>query len=77
MSPSSRSPSPVTLSSSSMDMFDSPPPPPTASDDDPTRGVGLSDPQLSHGRRKMLDMVNRLHSTGYPSAAIETSANTT
>ena len=28
-------------------------------------GVGLSDPQLSHGRRTMLDLVNRLHSTGY------------
>ncbi|KAF9525001.1 P-loop containing nucleoside triphosphate hydrolase protein [Crepidotus variabilis] len=27
-------------------------------------GVGLSDPQFSHGRRKMLDLVNRLHSTG-------------
>jgi len=28
-------------------------------------GVGLSDPQLSDGRRRMLDLVNRLHSTGY------------
>jgi hypothetical protein len=27
-------------------------------------GVGLSNPQLSHGRRQMLDLVNRLHSTG-------------
>ncbi|THH15705.1 hypothetical protein EUX98_g9424 [Antrodiella citrinella] len=27
-------------------------------------GVGLSDPELSSGRRKMLDLVNRLHSTG-------------
>ncbi|KAF8911682.1 P-loop containing nucleoside triphosphate hydrolase protein [Gymnopilus junonius] len=27
-------------------------------------GVGLSNPQLSHGRRKMLDLVNKLHSTG-------------
>ncbi|KAH8088967.1 P-loop containing nucleoside triphosphate hydrolase protein [Cristinia sonorae] len=27
-------------------------------------GVGLSDPVLSSGRRKMLDLVNRLHSTG-------------
>lgn len=27
-------------------------------------GVGLSNPQLSHGRRRMLDLVNRLHSTG-------------
>ena len=26
--------------------------------------VGLSDPQLSQGRRRMLDLVNRLHSTG-------------
>ncbi len=27
-------------------------------------GVALSNPQLSHGRRKMLDLVNKLHSTG-------------
>lgn len=27
-------------------------------------GVGLSNPQLSQGRRRMLDLVNRLHSTG-------------
>jgi len=27
-------------------------------------GVGLSNPQLSQGRRMMLDLVNRLHSTG-------------
>ncbi|KAF4621477.1 hypothetical protein D9613_001040 [Agrocybe pediades] len=27
-------------------------------------GVGLSNSQLSHGRRKMLDLVNKLHSTG-------------
>ena len=27
-------------------------------------GVGLSNPQLAHGRRTMLDLVNRLHSTG-------------
>ena len=26
--------------------------------------VGLSDPHLSQGRRRMLDLVNRLHSTG-------------
>jgi hypothetical protein len=26
--------------------------------------VGLSNAQLSHGRRQMLDLVNRLHSTG-------------
>ncbi|KAJ7587408.1 P-loop containing nucleoside triphosphate hydrolase protein [Mycena floridula] len=36
--------------------------------DNPTNkdveGVGLSNPQLSQGRRKMLDLVNRLHSTG-------------
>lgn len=30
-----------------------------------THGVGLSDPQYSRGRRKFLDLVNRLHSTGY------------
>ena len=28
-------------------------------------GVGLSNPQLSHGRRKMLDLVHKLQSTGY------------
>ena len=28
-------------------------------------GVGLSNPRLSQGRRRMLDLVNRLHSTGY------------
>ena len=36
-------------------------------DDFPHTGVemvGLSDPQLSQGRRRMLDLVNRLHSTG-------------
>ncbi|KDR69881.1 hypothetical protein GALMADRAFT_128490 [Galerina marginata CBS 339.88] len=27
-------------------------------------GVGLSNPKLSQGRRRMLDLVNRLHSTG-------------
>ena len=27
-------------------------------------GVGLSNPQLAQGRRSMLDLVNRLHSTG-------------
>lgn len=27
-------------------------------------GVGLSDPQVAQGRRRMLDLVNRLHSTG-------------
>jgi hypothetical protein len=28
-------------------------------------GVGLSNPHLSQGRRRMLDLVNRLHTTGY------------
>ncbi|KAF9047682.1 P-loop containing nucleoside triphosphate hydrolase protein [Panaeolus papilionaceus] len=28
------------------------------------RGVGLSNPQLGQGQRKMLDLVNKLHSTG-------------
>ncbi|KAJ7288890.1 P-loop containing nucleoside triphosphate hydrolase protein [Mycena rebaudengoi] len=28
------------------------------------RGVGLSNPLISQGRRRMLDLVNRLHSTG-------------
>lgn len=30
----------------------------------PNAGVGLSNPQMSQSRRKMLDLVNRLHSTG-------------
>ncbi|KAH9485773.1 Interferon-induced GTP-binding protein Mx2 [Psilocybe cubensis] len=29
-----------------------------------SNGVGLANPQLSGGRRKMLDLVNKLHSTG-------------
>ena len=39
---------------------------PIAADDNTTNGagVGLSNPKLSHGRRQMLDLVNRLHSTG-------------
>jgi hypothetical protein len=28
-------------------------------------GVGLSNPSLSQGRRRMLDLVNRLHNTGF------------
>lgn len=41
-------------------------PPSTASSDGISShdGVGLSDLQYSAGRRKMLDLVNRLHSTG-------------
>ncbi|KAJ7900734.1 P-loop containing nucleoside triphosphate hydrolase protein [Mycena olivaceomarginata] len=31
---------------------------------DNDHGVGLSDPVLSQGRRRMLDLVNRLHNTG-------------
>ncbi|KAF9047677.1 P-loop containing nucleoside triphosphate hydrolase protein [Panaeolus papilionaceus] len=31
---------------------------------DPVGGVGLSNPQLSTGRRRMLDLVNKLHNTG-------------
>ena len=31
----------------------------------PANAVGLSDPQYSQGRRRMLDLVNRLHSTGF------------
>ncbi|KAJ3508089.1 hypothetical protein NLJ89_g5947 [Agrocybe chaxingu] len=31
---------------------------------DANTGVGLSNPQLSQGRRQMLDLVNKLHSTG-------------
>ena len=40
---------------------------PLDSDSCPTNdgGVGLSNPQLSQGRRKMLDLVNKLQSTGY------------
>ena len=39
---------------------------PIAADDNAANGagVGLSNPKLSHGRRQMLDLVNRLHSTG-------------
>ncbi|KAJ6450049.1 P-loop containing nucleoside triphosphate hydrolase protein [Mycena sanguinolenta] len=39
----------------------------SASSNDPSSnlgGVGLSNPQLSSERRKMLDLINRLHSTG-------------
>ncbi|CAA7260359.1 unnamed protein product [Cyclocybe aegerita] len=41
----------------------------SSSDDEPlsldtNTGVGLSNPQLSQGRRQMLDLVNKLHSTG-------------
>ena len=28
------------------------------------RGVGLSDPEQSSGRRRMLKLVNRMHNTG-------------
>ncbi|KAJ7587575.1 P-loop containing nucleoside triphosphate hydrolase protein [Mycena floridula] len=34
------------------------------SDNVPLEGVGLSNPQLSQDRRRTLDLVNRLHSTG-------------
>ncbi|KIM86047.1 hypothetical protein PILCRDRAFT_5119 [Piloderma croceum F 1598] len=34
------------------------------SDEGDNVGVGLANPQLSQGRRRMLDLVNRLHSTG-------------
>lgn len=30
----------------------------------PDRGVGLSDPDQSAGRRRMLELVNRMHNTG-------------
>ncbi|KAF8805241.1 hypothetical protein BYT27DRAFT_7224945 [Phlegmacium glaucopus] len=36
----------------------------SSSDSGDDVGVGLSNPQLSQGRRMMLDLVNRLHSTG-------------
>jgi hypothetical protein len=35
-----------------------------ASAGDDANAVGLSDPQYSQGRRRMLDLVNKLHSTG-------------
>ncbi|KII95434.1 hypothetical protein PLICRDRAFT_25913 [Plicaturopsis crispa FD-325 SS-3] len=38
--------------------------PPASVHGDPNSGVGLSDRQLSQGRRNLLDLVNRLHSTG-------------
>ncbi|KAJ6556994.1 P-loop containing nucleoside triphosphate hydrolase protein [Mycena vulgaris] len=37
---------------------------PSSDDSDSDHGVGLSNPQLSLGRRRMLDLVNRLHNTG-------------
>ncbi|KAJ7452986.1 P-loop containing nucleoside triphosphate hydrolase protein [Mycena galericulata] len=37
---------------------------PSADDPGSVHGVGLSNPLLSQGRRRMLDLVNRLHSTG-------------
>lgn len=30
-----------------------------------SEAVGLSNPQMSHQQRRMLDLVNGLHSTGY------------
>jgi hypothetical protein len=39
------------------------PPMPTVPAQD--RGVGLSDPDQSAGRRRMLELVNRMHNTGY------------
>ncbi|KAJ7159212.1 P-loop containing nucleoside triphosphate hydrolase protein [Mycena crocata] len=33
-------------------------------DQEGEHGIGLSDPSLSQGRRRMLDLVNRLHNTG-------------
>jgi hypothetical protein len=33
--------------------------------DDPLQGVGLSDPRLSQDRRRMLDVINDMHSKGY------------
>ncbi|KAJ7107917.1 P-loop containing nucleoside triphosphate hydrolase protein [Mycena epipterygia] len=36
----------------------------SAEDPESDHGVGLSNPQLSQGRRRMLDLVNRLHNTG-------------
>ncbi|RXW23709.1 hypothetical protein EST38_g2143 [Candolleomyces aberdarensis] len=41
-----------------------PPSPPVDAIDDHETGVGLSDAQLSQSRRQMLDLVNRLQSTG-------------
>ncbi|KAG6828831.1 hypothetical protein H0H87_000659 [Tephrocybe sp. NHM501043] len=39
-------------------------PSPTAPSAPPTQGIGLSNPTLSQSSRQMLDLVNRLHSTG-------------
>ncbi|KAF8199727.1 P-loop containing nucleoside triphosphate hydrolase protein [Pholiota molesta] len=36
----------------------------SSSDSPESGGLGLSNAQLSHGRRRMLDVVNKLHSTG-------------
>ncbi|KAJ7886796.1 P-loop containing nucleoside triphosphate hydrolase protein [Mycena olivaceomarginata] len=38
--------------------------PPSTDNHQSDHGVGLSNPSLSQGRRRMLDLVNRLHNTG-------------
>ena len=42
-------------------------PPPLTATPVQARGVGLSDPRQSEGRRRMLELVNRMHNTGYVS----------
>ena len=53
----------TTTTMSSEDEFSQPTTPPMSNGND-IASVGLSNPQLSQGRRRMLDLVNRLHSTG-------------
>lgn len=57
---------PLTLQPTALTTMDTPEP--SAPDGDSGIGsgvgVGLSDPYVAQGRRRMLDLVNRLHSTG-------------
>lgn len=56
----------ITTSDSSQKSFssDTAPTPPMPAAPVQDRGVGLSDPDQSAGRRKMLELVNRMHNTG-------------
>ena len=50
--------------STSSNAVPTPPPMPPAPVQPEDRGVGLSDPTQSAGRRRMLELVNRMHNTG-------------
>jgi hypothetical protein len=47
--------------SSSFSPMSSPESPPSIELED---AIGISNPQFSHGRRRVIDLMNRLHSTG-------------